>query len=159
MLRGMTDSPGMAIRRGVAPDLPAVAALLQRCELPTADLTDAPGLAFWILEASGSLVGAVALEGTGPAARLLRSLVVDPARRRRGLARALVVRAESEAASAGVERLVLLTETAQSFFNRLGYEVIERSAVPELLRESAEFRSLCPATAACMAKRLVPSRG
>ncbi|HEY6434123.1 MAG TPA: GNAT family N-acetyltransferase [Acetobacteraceae bacterium] len=99
------------------------------------------------------------LEGTASAGRLLRSLAVAPSHQRRGLGQALVARVESEAQAHGIERLLLLTETAQALFHKLGYAVIERSAVPEQLRQSAEFRSLCPASAVCMAKALSPRRG
>jgi amino-acid N-acetyltransferase len=53
-----------------------------------------------------------------------------------------------------VMQLVLLTQTAQSFFERLGYGVIDRALSPEAVRTSAEFRSLCPASAVCMTKTL-----
>jgi amino-acid N-acetyltransferase len=55
---------------------------------------------------------------------------------------------------AGIRRLVLLTETAASFFERLGYAVIDRQSVGAAVKESAEFRSLCPASAVCMTKSL-----
>jgi amino-acid N-acetyltransferase len=146
------------IRRGRASDLSAVAALLRQAGLPTEDLSSASSLNVWVLEIDDELAGAVALEGTEPTSRLLRSLVVVPTHQRRGLGRDLVARVESDARAKGVEQLVLLTETAQALFDRLGYEVIERSAAPESLRQSAEFRSLCPASAICMAKRLGTTR-
>jgi N-acetylglutamate synthase-like GNAT family acetyltransferase len=57
----------------------------------------------------------------------------------------------------GVAQLVLLTETAEPFFRRLGYTVIERGTAPSVVADSAEFRTLCPVTAVCMTKRLSPS--
>jgi amino-acid N-acetyltransferase len=48
-----------------------------------------------------------------------------------------------------------LTETAEGFFRGLGYHVIDRGYVIEELKQSAEFRSLCPASAVCMTKSLV----
>lgn len=151
----MTGTSSPIIRRGQPADWVSVVELLQRAQLPTEDLTRAPDLALWVLEIDAQIAGAVALEGSRPAARLLRSLVVAPGHRQRGLGQALVARVEREARGAGTEQLVLLTETAQAFFQRLGYQVIERAAVPERLRQSAEFRTLCPASAVCLAKRLV----
>lgn len=144
-----------AIRRGRPSDWAAVVDLLQQARLPTDDLAHGPQLAFWVLEIEQQLAGAVALEGSERAGRLLRSLVVAPAYQRRGLGQALVARVEHEACGQGIEQLVLLTETAQQFFQRLGYRIVERETVPEALRQSAEFRSLCPASAVCMAKGLV----
>ncbi len=143
-----------AIRRGEPADFAGVAALLQQAKLPTDDLTSAPGLQLWVLEVEGKLAGAIALEGEGSVARLLRSLVVAPAQQCRGLGYSLVSRVERDARAQCVQQLVLLTETAQGFFNRLGYQVTERSAAHQPLQQSAEFRSLCPASAVCMAKSL-----
>jgi amino-acid N-acetyltransferase len=53
---------------------------------------------------------------------------------------------------------VLLTETAEGFFRAIGYEIIDRSHVPEKINQSAEFRLLCPASAVCMRKSLASSR-
>ena len=159
LLQHVNDLLQPLIRRGRASDLAAVAVLLQEAKLPTEDLANAPGLSLWVLEIEGELAGAVALEGTEPTSRLLRSLVVAPAHRRRGMGHDLVAQVERDARTEGIERLVLLTDTAQSLFDRLGYAVIERSAAPEALRQSAEFRSLCPSSAVCMAKLLSPIRG
>ena len=146
-----------AVRRGRPCDFEAVLALLQRAKLPTDDLTGAPDLQTWVLEVEHDLAGAIALEGAGSGARLLRSLVVAPGHQRRGLGHSLVARVESDARAEGVQQLVLLTETARGFFSQLGYRVIERSLAPQQLQQSAEFRSLCPDSAVCMAKSL--SRG
>jgi amino-acid N-acetyltransferase len=82
---------------------------------------------------------------------------VAPDCQRSGLGHALVTRLERDALADGVERLILLTDTAEAFFRRLDYEVIDRRYAPEEIKESAEFRSLCPATAVCMTKSLVSS--
>jgi amino-acid N-acetyltransferase len=92
------------------------------------------------------------------ASALLRSLAVGPRFQRRGLGHMLVARLEREAEANGVEQLVLLTETAERFFRAIGYEVIDRSQVPEKIKQSAEFRMLCPASAVCMTKLLASSR-
>jgi N-acetylglutamate synthase-like GNAT family acetyltransferase len=136
-----------------AADLAAVRALLEQSALPTADLMTAPNLRFWVHIDNNQLVGAVGLERYG-ASGLLRLLVVSPASQRRGLGRELVATLEREAATAGIKMLVLLTQTAEPFFARLGYTVIDRAYVPGEVKESAEFRSFCPASAACMSKAL-----
>jgi amino-acid N-acetyltransferase len=144
------------IRRGQSTDLAAALALLQGAGLPTADLTSAASLHMWVLLAEGSLVGVVGLERFGERA-LLRSLAVEPSHQQRGMGRLLVDRLEREAQADGVEQLVLLTETAEKFFRAIGYEVIDRGDVPDEIKQSAEFRSLCPASAVCMSKLLTSS--
>jgi amino-acid N-acetyltransferase len=105
----------------------------------------------WVLLAEESLIGVVAMERFGARA-LLRSLAVAPSFRQRGMGQQLVARLEREARADGVEHFVLLTETAEKFFRAIGYEVIDRRQVPEEIKQSAEFRSLCPASAVCMSK-------
>ena len=129
--------------------------LLEGAGLPTADLTSAQGLQLWVLEAGDSVIaGAIALERPSGNDALLRSLVIVPASRGCGLGQQLVDRVEQDSRQAGIRRLVLLTETAESFFNHLGYAVIDRQSVSGAVQQSAEFRSLCPAAAVCMAKAL-----
>ena len=85
-------------------------------------------------------------------AGLLRSLVVAPDYRKRGLVRRLVDTVEGQAKAADLKQLALLTETADRFFETLGYRLVDRQSVPEVVRQSAEFRTLCPLSARCMAK-------
>lgn len=132
--------------------MPAVLALLQSAGLPTADLSSAQQLQLWVLQ-SDSLQGVIALEHFGTEA-LLRSLAVAPECRQQGLGHQLVARLEHDAKAAGIKQLILLTETAQAFFRTLDYQVIDRQSVSEALKQSAEFRSLCPASAVCMKKTL-----
>lgn len=149
----MTASLESSIRRGRAADLAAVRQLLEHAGLPTSDLAQIRDLRLWVLEADGHPLGVIALEHFGTHA-LLRSLAIAHEHRNRGLGRALVARLEHDARSEGVTRLTLLTETAEKFFQRLGYEPIDRGTLPEEARQSAQFRSLCPASAVCMTKSL-----
>jgi amino-acid N-acetyltransferase len=149
----MAPSLKPSIRRGETPDVPAVVALLEGAGLPTADFANAPGLQMWVLVENGSLLGVIALERFGTNA-LLRSLAVAPEHRSRGFGHRLVSQLEHDAFAQGVERLVLVTETAEPFFRRLGYDVFERRYVSDDVKQSAEFRSLCPASAVCMSKVL-----
>ena len=121
-----------AIRHGESSDLPSVLELLTAAGLPTADLTSADGLQLWILTAGDSPRGVIALERFGDDG-LLRSLALAREYRHRGLGRELVARLERDARDAGIAQLVLLTETAESFFSRLGYDSIDRCLMSEPL--------------------------
>jgi len=136
----------------VAADGASIRALLGEEKLPVADLETAP-LRLWVARDGSRVVGAVGLERYGSAA-LLRSLVVAADYRRSGLGQELVFTLEQAARAAGVKLLVLLTQTAEPFFAHLRYSVIDRAYVPDEVRQSAEFRSLCPASATCMTKSL-----
>jgi len=144
------------IRRGSPADLSAIESLLQSAGLPADDIRGISGLQTWVVEAGGSLRGAIALEPFGDAG-LLRSLAIVPDARQQGLGRRLVARLESDARAAGVRTLVLLTQTAEVFFRDLGYQAVSRDDVSNAVKSSAQFRSLCPASATCMSKVIVSS--
>jgi amino-acid N-acetyltransferase len=132
----------------------AIRSLLAEARLPVEDLDFAPELSFWVVaDDAGRVIGAIGLERHGEVG-LLRSLAVTPGRRRRGCGRMLVRALEEHSVATGVAELVLLTETAETFFRRLGYAVFDREKAPSAVTESAEFRTLCPSTAVCMTKRL-----
>jgi N-acetylglutamate synthase-like GNAT family acetyltransferase len=130
-----------------------MSSLLSASGLPTEDLHGIPDLHIWLLEVEGDVIGTIALERYGSEG-LLRSMAVAPEYRNRGLARLLVVRLEQDALADGVDTVVLLTQTAESFFERLGYSVADRAEVSPAVRQSAEFRTLCPASARCMCRKL-----
>ena len=140
------------LRNATPADLPAIRDLLERNGLPTSDLASS-GARFTVACESTQVIGAGALERFGNAA-LLRSVAVEPARRGRGLGRHLVKALELQARAAGIPQLVLLTQTAPRFFEHQGYQPVDRAQVPKAVQESAEFRSLCPASAECMMKVL-----
>ncbi len=98
-----------------------------------------------------NLIGVVGLEIYGTVA-LLRSLAVAPAWQGRGLGAALLAHAERAARQRGIAALYLLTTTAEAFFAQRGYARIPREAVPPILRQTAEFAALCPASAVCLTK-------
>lgn len=135
-----------------AVDLIAIRALLERSGLPTSDLESARP-EFAVIRENDQVIAAGALQSFGSSA-LLRSVVVAPDRRRSGLGQAIVSELERMARAAQISRLVLLTQTAAEFFGHRGYRVIDRSTAPEDMRESEEFRSLCPSSATCMVKSL-----
>jgi amino-acid N-acetyltransferase len=146
----------MNIRPARAEDYTLIRALLVASELPVEDLSESAPIQFLIGEDSGArLMGCVGLE-VHDRAGLLRSLAVQPSLRSQGVGAALVDAVQQSAATAGIERLWLLTTTATAFFLRSGYEVADRIAAPELIRLSLQFASICPASAICMTRTLQP---
>lgn len=133
-------------------DVEPIRALLASVQLPAADV-GAGNQRFVIARDGGDVVGCAGLERYGRAA-LLRSLAVTPARQGEGIGQALYERILEEARAVGAEELYLLTTTAERLFARLGFERVAREAVPADVRASAEFASLCPATAVCMRRTI-----
>ena len=130
-----------------------LAAALRRAELP-ADDVDEPGHLFWRFEtADGLPVGFGGLEIHGREA-LLRSMMTMPPVRGQGVGRAMVTALEREAAERKCRAVWLLTATSTKFFERLGYAVRVRADAPAAIRKTAQFSTLCPASAKVMMKRL-----
>ena len=145
----------VALRPAVAAERDSIRALLCEEQLPVDDL-DQSTIEFLVADDGGNLVGAIGLERYDQHA-LLRSLVVRRGHRAAGLGASLVGAIETRARNDGIATLVLLTRTASKFFARRGYRSIERHDAPCAIRTSAEFRSLCPASATCMIKSLEQS--
>ena len=145
-----------ALRPAVAEDRSRIRQLLDDAGLPTQDLGAAaiPDFTDFIVATdAGEVVGTVAIEAHGGHG-LLRSLVVDPAWRGRGLGRALVAAAEANAAGRRHASLTLLTQTAADWFRTLGYRDIPREQAASSLQASAEFSHLCPGSSSCLTKSL-----
>lgn len=139
-------------------DLPAIRQLLRDNGLPCDDLEAVHLHRFQIAtDPADGLVACVGLEIHGDVA-LLRSLAVAAPHRRHGLGDDAVIAAECLASSLGVRRIYLLTMTAANFFDARGYRRHERASAPPALQRTTEFSTLCPASAACMAKNLTPPR-
>lgn len=132
----------------------AVLDLLDEAKLPTKDLTKEKMKNFMIAKAKdGSIIGVVGVEiyrGSG----LLRSLAVHPAHRGTGLGSLLTRKIESFASRKGIKTLYLLTMTAADFFTKIGYEVTQRDNLPAPIKETEEFKNLCPVSAVCLFKVL-----
>jgi N-acetylglutamate synthase-like GNAT family acetyltransferase len=152
-----SPTSGPALQTADERDWVAVLRLLDAAGLPTADLLAAHVEDFIVARADDRVVGAVAVERHGLHG-LLRSLVVDPAWRGRGLGGQLLVAAERHARAAGLHSLTLLTQSAAAVFAAHGYVVIDRATAPAALHATPQFAALCPSTSTCMTKTLVPAR-
>jgi amino-acid N-acetyltransferase len=143
----------MTIAIARRPPLEAATKLLRDAHLPTIDITEELLDNFFFAGSADAPLGIVGLEVERPYA-LLRSLVVDTSSRSSGLGSELLAQAERHAQASGVQTLYLLTTTAESFFAKRGYSRAPRTEAPPFINSSAEFASLCPASAAFMLKQL-----
>lgn len=135
-------------------DLAAIEELLTQSDLPLDGVREALDT-FVVAEADGDLVGVAGLEICCDDA-LLRSVAVSPEWRSRGVGRALVTRAISDAEARGIRALYLLTTTAEGYFPSFGFKSVARADVPEAVRATREFTVACPASAAAMSRSLRP---
>lgn len=136
------------VRRVRPSDLSAAESLLSSARLPTNDLVQHLSNVFAAWE-DGTLVGVVGLEDHGTVG-LLRSLVVAESHRGQGLARLLCDAVMARAATLGLPEIWLLTMTADGWFAGLGFERVDRSLAPTIVRGHPQFTDLCPDSAVLM---------
>jgi N-acetylglutamate synthase-like GNAT family acetyltransferase len=138
----------ITLRDATPADWPTIASLLRVNHLPTEGFRESVSAA--VVAGDGDdVVGIAGLEIYDDAA-LLRSVVVRETARGRGLGQQLTRAAMDLAGARHLAQVYLLTTTAQAFFARLGFEIIERSSVPETVQQSVEFKGACPASAIAM---------
>jgi amino-acid N-acetyltransferase len=142
----------LVFRAADASDDSKIRALLEATALPFDDVSS-ERQELIVAVADGQVVGCGGLETFGGEA-LIRSLAVAQGHRGVGLGGQLYDRLVARAREKGLTRLFLLTTTAALYFTRRGFRLVQRSAVPAAMAESAQFASLCPATASCMALSL-----
>lgn len=163
-----TQDPSVDLVPATGSSVEWIYTLLESADLPTADLgtqrsadagdaagqrNNPDGPALYVVRAEAGRVGCIGIERYGDAG-LLRSAAIQERHRGNGYGRAAVRALETEAREAGIETLYLLTTTAAEFFADLGYERVERDAVPEAVQGSTEFSDLCPDTAVTMVREL-----
>ena len=98
---------------------------------------------FIIVRNGEKLAGCIGLERAGSDA-LLRSLAVLPDLRSKGIGTELCRRVTEHAQQLGYRSIYLLTETAEKYFSTLGYQKIDREHAPDGIKQTEEFRALCP---------------
>ncbi|HFJ0421571.1 TPA: arsenic resistance N-acetyltransferase ArsN2 [Pseudomonas aeruginosa] len=126
---------------------------LQEAGLPTDDLTE-PGRSFFAYDTvTGERVGYGGFECMGRDV-LVRSLVVLPHVRQRGLGVGMLALLLRRAFDKGGREAWLLTSTASPFFERAGFKQVERSSAPPAILATRQAVSLCPASAALFRRRM-----
>jgi amino-acid N-acetyltransferase len=141
------------IRNAAPSDIRQVVELLQSGQLPTEDLR--PDLEnFWIAEAEGKAVGLIGLDLYVPFG-LLRSMIVLPQERSKGIASRLVEQVEARGKELGLTDLFLITNTAADYFTRKNFRQIDRFALPASVGTSREMNGLCPASSMIMHKSII----
>ncbi|MCS3795661.1 arsenic resistance N-acetyltransferase ArsN2 [Niastella sp. OAS944] len=130
----------------------AIIELLKTEKLPVDDL---PGNLdhFFVAIINDVVVGAIGLEHYPPLG-LLRSMIVHKDYRNQKIAAALVQALEKHATGLNVHSIYLLTETASTWFDTKNYQRVERTEVPDAIKQSTEFSSVCPVSAIVMKKSL-----
>ena len=104
---------------------------------------------FWIQLEGERILAVCGIEEYNDFA-LLRSLAVLKHRQSSGIGSKIYKHVVEECSKNNIARLFLLTTTASGFFSKYGWTSISRKAVPLVIQESEEFKSICPVNADCM---------
>jgi N-acetylglutamate synthase-like GNAT family acetyltransferase len=138
-------------------DYDTVAALLEREHLPLDGLREHFDTAI-VARAAHRIIGCSALEVYEGGA-LLRSVAVDAEYRKSGAGSDLTRAAIELATRRLVPAIYLLTTTAERFFRKFDFEIVDRADVPASVLASAEFTHACPSTAIVMRRFLNGNKG
>ena len=128
-------------------------AFLRVNNLPSEDVAPGPNIFRVYLDPAGDIVASGGIEfysGYG----LLRSLAVAEAHRGKSIGQEVVNDLLHQAKTRSLREVFLLTETAPAYFRKLGFGDRGRDSVPEAVKKSSEFSTVCPTSAVCMSMTL-----
>lgn len=140
------------LEKATAQNFASLKQFLEEVDLPTEDLNEKIDLFYW-QSPDGNAVACGGFEQYGEIG-LLRSVAIRPGQQKKGTGSIWVSRLMDQASEMGMQDLYLLTTTAEGFFKKMGFENQDRESVPQAIKESEEFSSLCPSTAVLMHKKL-----
>jgi amino-acid N-acetyltransferase len=134
-------------------DASEVESLLTTSSLLTTDLHQNDKIQLFGAYQDENLIACIGVEIYDNTA-LLRSLAVRLECRSRGIGKKLSEHIEKYCQQKGVKELYLLTETADKYFDRLGYTKQKRQEAPESIKGTTQFSGLCPSSSKFMKKRV-----
>jgi amino-acid N-acetyltransferase len=144
----LEESDFISYRTATVEELPAIIQLLDECKLPHSDIVPEKQH-FIVAEIDRKIIGCAGYEAYNQNG-LFRSLAVKPLYRNMSIAQTMIDYIFALAKEQGIKEFFLLTTTADKFFGKLGWEIINRNDVPENIGSTTEFSSICPSVAICM---------
>ncbi|BAN28073.1 arsenate reductase (glutaredoxin) [Caballeronia insecticola] len=147
------DGVPFIIASGVAGGDARLAQALAGARLPTDDLSE-PGRSFFSFATlAGNSVGFGGFEQYGSDV-LVRSVVIEPQRRGKGIGRNVVAILLREAFDLGARTAWVLTTDASTFFGKTGFKRVERETAPASILATRQASDLCPATALLLTRAI-----
>lgn len=143
------DVPAVRFRGASESDLPAVADLLRSSGLHDDGVRGRldQTVVGERRDDSGQALATACLEqvaGADPEWGLLRSVAVRPDLRGTGVGMLVTAAAVASGRARGIVRIFLFTETAERFFTTMGFQPVDRDAVPPPVARSAHAAEECP---------------
>lgn len=142
----------LIINKAKQEDLNGLRSLLEENNLPTLDLA-LEAMKFYVGTIDEEIVASIGLE-TYKNLGLLRSLAVSSDFKNQRIGDRMVRELFRICSREGIDELYLLTETAEKYFERYGFNKTDRIKVPELIRQTQEFKEICPVSAVIMSRKI-----
>jgi len=141
------------IRIATKTDLAMIIELLQTNELPTEDI-HSETQHFFVLESDNSIIACCAVE-LYPPDGLLRSFAVRKEFQNMGYGKLIYdFTIKQSKQDLKLSTLYILTTTANNYFHKQNWKLINRIDTPKTIQASEEFASICPVSAVCMSLEL-----
>jgi len=128
-------------------EMPLIQSLLETNNLPVSDLND--DITFFVEKANNSIIATGGIESAGNDA-IIRSIAVDNAYKGKGFGSKITRQLLKYAKETGMKDIYLLTTTAENYFPRYGFKKIDRQAVPVDVKNSSQYKDVCPESAVVM---------
>lgn len=123
-------------------------AALAAAGLPTDDVDEPDRTYFRLVDDENQVIGYSGIEVASDDAVLLRSMVIVPAFRLQGYGRHLTEMTLARIPASS--DVYLATTSAASFFERVGFRVVDRDQVPQTILSTRQLSGICPASATIM---------
>lgn len=138
----------ISIVRAEVEDYQQIINLLTKSKLPTKGVEEILQCTY-VAKDGEKIIGCAAIEMYNSSA-LLRSVAVDNSYRGKGVGLELTKQSIDLSLSNNIKEVFLLTETAENYFTKHGFNKISRSEAPIEIQQSEEFSAICPQSASVL---------
>ncbi|MFK5856434.1 MAG: arsenic resistance N-acetyltransferase ArsN2 [Bacteroidota bacterium] len=142
----------MKIEPLIKSDIEKVKTLLVENNLPVNDI-DKIAVQLFVVKAKNKIIGVIGIENYSTIG-LLRSLAVSDNYKNLKIGAELVDYIIGYCSTNKMQELYLLTTTAEKYFVKFGFNIMERENIPDLIKKTSQFADICPASAIIMKKHL-----
>ena len=142
----------LIIKQATEREFDAIKKLLDNNNLPTTDIYQ-DNIQLFIGLIDDKIMSVIGLEKYKNVG-LLRSLAVTDLFKNQQVGSRLIRHIVDLCASEHIDKIYLLTTTAEKYFVKFGFTKIERMEAPDILKQTREFKDICPVSAVLMYKSL-----
>ncbi|MHA1242941.1 MAG: arsenic resistance N-acetyltransferase ArsN2 [Candidatus Heimdallarchaeota archaeon] len=144
----MLDEKHVMVKASVN-DIEAIHQLLQLVKLPIGGVKENIDNFLVVKKNSALVKGCIGLEVYSEYA-LLRSAAVHPENQNQGIGKKLTEEIIAHAKKIGIKKLFLITDTAEGYFKKKGFTVVQENEIPASVKQSVEFTFQCAKTGKTM---------